>query len=140
MKSMTTKLMIAAAALAMATGAATAQTLKAEIPFAFRAGEKVMAPGAYTIRVYAHHGYLVISNYQTKQNNALLTSPATDPRKEWVTKGNPVMVFECGIGRCELSGLWTGPGDPAMAFPHRNLGRDERASAIEIRLTKVNSD
>ncbi len=49
MKKLTTKLMIAAAALVVAAGAASAQTMKAEIPFAFRAGDKVMAAGTYRV-------------------------------------------------------------------------------------------
>jgi hypothetical protein len=139
MKSMTTKLMITAAALAIATGAATAQ-MKAEIPFAFRAGEKVMAPGVYTVRVDSGYHFLVISSYETKQSTTLLTGVLNDPNKEWAAKGKPVLAFECGISRCELSRLWTGPGKSAMTFPHRTLGRDEHASIIEVRLSKVNGD
>ena len=47
MTSLTTKLTIAAAAL-FAAGAASAQTLKADIPFAFQSGSKVMAAGTST--------------------------------------------------------------------------------------------
>jgi hypothetical protein len=137
MKSMTTKLMIAAAALAIATSAASAQALKAEIPFAFRAGEKVLAPGTYTVRIQSEHRYLIISNYETKQQTALLTGAPGDPSKEWVAKGDPVMVFECGTSRCELSRLWAGHGEEAMSFPHRKLGRDERASSIAVRLVST---
>lgn len=140
MKSMTTKLMVAAAALAIATSAAVAQPLKAEIPFAFRAGGKVMAPGTYTVRVYSEHHYLIISNYETKQHSIMGLGSPTDAKKEWVAKGNPVLAFECGTGRCELSRMWTGTAAPAMAFPHRGLGRDERASMVEIRLSKANGD
>ena len=45
MKSMTTKFIMAAAALAIATGVATAQTYRVDIPFAFRAGDHVMSRG-----------------------------------------------------------------------------------------------
>lgn len=140
MKSMTTKWMITAAALAIASGVASAQTLKADIPFAFRAGEKVMAPGNYTIRVSSEHHYLVISNYETKQHSMLPTGVPGDPNKAWAAKGEPVMSFECGVGRCELTRLWTGPGTSALSFGHRSLGRDENASVIEVRLSKANAD
>src|ERR1019366_1957819 len=49
MKELTTKLMIAAAALMIAAGAASAQAMKVEIPFEFRAGNHVMAPGTYSV-------------------------------------------------------------------------------------------
>jgi hypothetical protein len=140
MKSMTAKMMITAAALAIASGVASAQTLKAEIPFAFRAGEKVMAPGNYTVRISSEHRYLVISNYETKQHSMLPTGIPGDPNKAWAAKGEPVMSFECGTSRCELTRLWSGPGTPALSFAHRSLGRDEKASIIEVRLSKTNAD
>src|SRR6516225_3285372 len=51
MKSMTTKLMMTAGALAIATGIASAQQYRADIPFAFRAGDRVLAAGTYVVRV-----------------------------------------------------------------------------------------
>jgi hypothetical protein len=38
-----------AATLVVAAGTASAQTLTAEIPFAFRTGSAMMAPGTYTV-------------------------------------------------------------------------------------------
>src|SRR5215469_11165447 len=128
MKSMTTKWMMVAAALAIATGAASAQTLKAEIPFAFRAGDKVMTPGTYTVRVERH--FVILSNYETEQHSILPSGVPGDPSKAWVAKGKPVMTFACAVSRCELASLWPGSGATAMSYPHRRLGRDETASVI----------
>src|SRR5512141_1942709 len=49
MKSFVTNLMLAAATLTVASTVASGQTMKAEIPFAFRAGKTTMAPGNYEI-------------------------------------------------------------------------------------------
>ena len=51
MKSSTIRTMIAAAALAVAAGTASAQTYKAEIPVSFRAADKLMLPGSYEVKV-----------------------------------------------------------------------------------------
>ena len=140
MKSMTTKLMMTAAALAIAT-AVPAQTFKAEIPFAFQAGGKTMAAGTYVVRASYHQSQtVVLANYKAKQSAILMPGPMTDPAKAWTAKGDPVLSFECGVGRCALARLWTGSDEPVMTFPHRGPGRDEHASYTEIRLTKANGD
>ena len=141
MKSMTTKLMMTAAALAIATAVAPAQTFKAEIPFAFQAGGKAMAAGTYVVRASYHQSQtVVLVNYKAKQSAILMPGPMTDPAKAWTAKGDPVLSFECGVGRCALARLWTGSDEPVMTFPHRGPGRDEHASYTEIRLTKANGD
>ena len=141
MKSMTTKLMMTAAALAIATAVAPAQTFKAEIPFAFQAGGKTMAPGTYLVDAkYAQSKMVILANYAAKQTAIAMSGPMTDPAKAWTAKGDPVLSFECGVGRCALARLWTGSDEPVMTFPHRGPGRDEHASYTEIRLTKANGD
>ena len=51
MNTNTMKMMIAAAALVVAAGSASAQTFKAEVPVAFQVGNKTMAPGSYDVRL-----------------------------------------------------------------------------------------
>jgi hypothetical protein len=141
MKSMTTKLMLTAAALAIATAVAPAQTFKAEIPFAFQAGGKTMAAGTYVVHARSNQTKTVIfANYDAKQSAILMSGPMTDPSKAWTAKGNPMLSFECGVGRCALARLWTGSDEPAMTFPHRGPGRDGHASYTEVRLVKTNGD
>jgi hypothetical protein len=138
MKTNTTKLMIATALLTLATGVASAQVLQAEIPFAFRVGSKVMAPGTYTVRVDGQrHNLVILSNFASKNSAIVLPIGPAEVPKEWKAKGDPAMSFECGVGRCELARMWTGYGDPALSFPHHNLGRDERASVTEIKLVRA---
>src|SRR5690348_9656660 len=49
MTNLSNRMMIAAAAIAVAAGVASAQSMTAEIPFAFRAGEKMMPAGTYRV-------------------------------------------------------------------------------------------
>src|SRR5271169_4577719 len=49
MTNFTMKMMVAAATVVVAAGTASAQNLKADIPFTFRAGGKVMAAGTYRV-------------------------------------------------------------------------------------------
>ena len=140
MKSLTTKLMITAAAVAIATSVASAQSLKAEIPFAFRAGGKVMAPGSYAVTTDASRHYVVLSNYDAKDSAIAMPASLANAPKNWAADGNPMLAFACGAGPCELAQLWTASGYPAMKFAHGKSGSVEQASLTEIRLVKTNGD
>ena len=50
MKSVTMNAMLATAAWMVASTAASAAELKFDVPFAFQAGSKTMAPGKYVVR------------------------------------------------------------------------------------------
>ena len=50
MKNFTMNMTLAVAALTLAAGTASAQTVKAEIPFAFRVGGQIMQPGRVSRR------------------------------------------------------------------------------------------
>jgi hypothetical protein len=136
MKSLTTKLMITAAALAIATSLASAQSLKADIPFAFRASGKVMAPGAYTVKTDGSRHYVILANTAAKDTVIAMPVSLGDPPKNWTAHGNPVVAFDCGAGSCELARLWTASGYPAMRFAHAKSASVEEASLTEIRLVK----
>ena len=140
MKSLTTKLMITAAAVAIATSVASAQSLKAEIPFAFRAGGKVMAPGTYAVKTDAAKHYVVLSNFEAKDSTIAMPASLGSPQKNWEADGNPRLAFYCGAGPCQLAQVWTASGYPAMTFAHGKPGSVEQASLTEIRLVKTNGD
>jgi hypothetical protein len=138
MKTTTTRIMIGAALLALASGIASAQTLKADIPFAFRVGSKVMAAGTYRVTINGPQRNMVtLSNFEAKDSAILLPYAPADPPKEWRVAGNPLLTFECGTSRCELSNIWAGPSYPALAIPHRALGPEEHASLTEIKLVRA---
>ena len=140
MKSMTTNLMITAAALVIATGVASAQQYRADIPFAFRAGGKTLAPGNYTVTVRTGQQSMVfLTDAQTLHSSVVLPM-SSDITKSPTGDSTPVLTFACGSSRCSLAQIWTGPASPALTFAQPRPGKDEHASATEIRLVKVNGD
>jgi hypothetical protein len=134
MKNTTKKLTIAAAFLAVATAVASAETLKADIPFAFRAGDSVMSPGAYSVKVDPANHLVTLSSYDTRQTAMLIPSGIGDAAKAWRAKGEPVLAFECGIGKCTITQVWTGSAHPAYSLPHRG---GEHAPLTLIRLVRT---
>ncbi|HTS64765.1 MAG TPA: hypothetical protein VMH28_22230 [Candidatus Acidoferrales bacterium] len=137
MNSLTSKLMITAAAVVAATSIASAQSLKADIPFAFRAGGKVMSPGTYKVTTVNSTHYIILANYQAKDSViAMPTALANAPKNG----SDPVITFECGRGPCELVRLWTAAGYPAMTFAHGKSGSANTAALTDIRLVRTNGD
>ncbi|MDR3702392.1 MAG: hypothetical protein P4L56_22280 [Candidatus Sulfopaludibacter sp.] len=119
MKSLTMRTMIAAAALVVAAGTASAQTYKAEIPMAFRAAGKLMTPGSYEIRVSRNSATELLYVHNTGANNGviLVAQVKTDPPKEWRDARNPKLAFACIGGACTLSRMWNGSDSFAYSFP-----------------------
>ncbi|SPF31837.1 conserved exported hypothetical protein [Candidatus Sulfopaludibacter sp. SbA4] len=141
MTNFTTRMMIAAATLVVAAGAASAQTMKAEIPFTFRAGDTVMAPGTYEIhRIHKQSGTPLFRVSDSRGEHAIALMPigSGDPKKAWEAGGAPLLSFDCVASRCALSGIWTGPLTPAYVIRHGKLGNDEpvRVALIEMRPNK----
>jgi hypothetical protein len=134
MKKLTTKLMIATAALVVAAGAASAQTMRAEVPFGFRAVDRVMEPGTYEVRVSQTGGTPVfrIRNVHSGASIALLPQAPVDPKKAWAASGEGRLVFACISGRCALDEIYSGSGSHAYTVHRPNLGTDEAAVLREI--------
>src|SRR5258708_35623931 len=72
MTNFTTRMMIAAATLVVAAGGASAQTLKAEIPFTFRAGGVVMEAGKYTVVANHKSGQPGDRRYNENEQRSIL--------------------------------------------------------------------
>jgi hypothetical protein len=140
MKSMMTRWMIAAAALAAVAGSAAAQTYKAEIPLSFHVGSKIMRPGEYRIYTHGNGGGAVFTIYNVDTGTADGLSAARNGRvsKTWQA-GVPVLVFECVEGDCMLRELWNGSDGQAFLFP-RPRGRSGEARIAVIPLTAVKAD
>ena len=136
MKKLTTKLMIATAALVVAAGAASAQTMTASIPFAFRAVDRVMAPGTYRVELSQRGAIPVfwLQNVQSGASIALLPQTPVDPAKAWRARGEGKLLFTCASGRCALDEIYSGSGTHAYTVHRPNLGTDEAAVRREIPL------
>jgi hypothetical protein len=129
--------MIAAATLVTAAGSASAQTtLKAEIPFTFRAGTSMLAAGSYNVVMYhsSGAGYFVLRNRDNQQSVILAHYVAEDAPKAWRASRAPRLGFECAGDRCVLRQAWTGDEEPAYRFRGPKLG-DEPTRIAEIRMT-----
>jgi hypothetical protein len=137
MKKLTTRLMIATAALVVAAGAASAQTMTASIPFEFRAGNRVMAPGTYGVQnlsTLAGTPIFRLLNVNSGELVTLLPQAKDDPQKAWKAEGKPKLAFACTSGSCALAELWDGSGSYAYTFHRPKLGKDETAVLREIPL------
>jgi hypothetical protein len=141
MKRLTMNLMIAAAALAAVAGSASAQTLNAEIPFAFRAGNKLMAPGSYRVTVKRGSGSTMFHFQAADTGRGIMLAEHTagDPPKAWRNTGAR-LAFECDASRCALREVWTGTGDRVYHFEGPRLGRDDDKRVVEVRLGAVKTD
>ncbi len=141
MKTMTTRWMIAAAALAVAVGSASAQSYRVEIPMAFRAADKLMAPGKYQIAVDNRMGQKIVSVRSLDTDSAVLvvTAPGPDASKAWRQAGSPKVSFDCLGNTCTLSQLWNGRDSFTYAFPSRELPsvQAERATVVTLALIKA---
>ena len=128
MTSLTMKLTIAAAAL-FAAGAVSAQTMTADIPFAFQAGGKVMAAGTYRVDLGSNVGLVMIRG--TRREGAVLVQPITHiDRREATAK----LVFVCGRGPCSLLQVWSAYSEKGLLFLTPKLDRNEEASLTVIHL------
>jgi len=126
--------MFSAAALVAVAGSASAQMLKADIPFAFRASNKPMKPGSYeVVRVNTGNSVLYsLRNRDTKATVLLASYSKYEPSNAWVKAGMPKLVFDCPAGSCALQELWTG-GTVSYRFFDPKSGRGE---AREIALSR----
>jgi hypothetical protein len=136
MKKLTTKLMIATAALVVVAGAVSAQTqtMKASIPFEFRAGNRVMAAGTYRIENLSPRigsPLFRLLNVESGGSIAVLPQAPVDPKEGW-TAGNAKLLFACAGGNCALTELWSGSGRYAYKFYGPKLGKNETAVLREI--------
>ena len=138
MKKLMTKLTIAVAALVVTAGAASAQiqtTMTAQIPFEFRVGNQILAPGMYTVDrlVQSSAPVFRLLDMHARQSVILLPQAKVDPKTGWV-EGKAKLVFACAGGSCTIAELWAGSESYAYAFSRPKLGKGEEAYLREIPL------
>ena len=134
----TKKLMLAAIACAVAAGNAAAQTYQAEIPFTFRAGTTVLAPGSYEIsfKGMTSGKYITLRSTESKQSVMLQTTGMTGEQKG---ASVPSLTFRCGSA-CTLASMWVGGWQGAYRLPMPRLAPNETARVMTIELTHVKAD
>jgi hypothetical protein len=142
MKRLTMNCMLAAAALTAVATSASAQSMKAEIPFAFQAGAARLAPGAYTVKMNRGVGarFFEIRNADTGKGVLVGVRSDGDVLKAWQADGKPRLQFECGGARCVLRQLWEGGGGRVYGIQGPAFSRDEPVSTTEIALTRAKAE
>ena len=140
MKQLTTNLM-AVAVVALAAGSASAQALKADIPFTFQVSGVTMSAGTYVVMSPSNSGskYVVLRNTDTNKSVMAMYTP-NDPAKELKAQGRAGIQFECGGPQCALRQIWTDSGSPAYAFRGPKLGSDGDKHMAFIPLTTVKAE
>ena len=139
MKYFAIKSIVAVAALTVAGGIAAAQSLKVEIPFSFRAGETMMAPGTYLFTpnpTSMHTAAIQVRRYG-QGGGVMLLATARDAARQWVETGVPKVQFDCMEGRCMLAKVWDGISRDAMETRMSKRELQENASLSVITLSAI---
>lgn len=108
---LTTTTIFATAALLAAAATGNAQTMKAEIPFAFETSNARMQPGSYQVVLkYGQSGSptLQIFNADSKRSIFALPQSIDRPSHTAANGSDVVLSFECTEGHCVLARLWDG--------------------------------
>ena len=117
-----TKTIMLAAAVLVVAGVASAQPIKADIPFTFWAGDKLMTPGTYLVdTVTPTSGIEVFQLRNLGEHYAVMALPAAkkDAAKDWQADGKPRLAFDCGESGCSLAEIWRGSTSSASYGFHR---------------------
>jgi hypothetical protein len=140
MKQLTT-ISMAAAVVALAASSASAQALKADIPFTFQVSGTTMSAGTYVVMSPSNSGskYVLLRNTDTKKSVMAMYTP-TDPAKELKARGTAGIQFECAGPQCALRQIWSDSGSPAYGFRGPKLGSDGDRHMAFIPLTNVKAD
>jgi len=141
MKRLMIQSMFAAATLAAVAGSASAQHLKAEIPFAFRAGTALMQPGTYDVaaEVGVASTTFRFHNRETNQSVVLVRYATRDVSKAWVAAGHPTIAFRCAGADCALREVWTS-GRSSSLFPVPKTASGDPVRIAEVRLIPAKAD
>jgi hypothetical protein len=133
-------MLLAVGALVFAAGTVSAQTMKAEIPFAFRVGNKVMQPGEYRLYLVPFGSAVAweLANFDARQSVLAMASNRATPSKEWLAARTAKLSFTCGEGPCTLNRIWSGEGD---AYQFRTpRGKDGEPHIAEIPMRPDRAD
>ena len=136
MRRFTTNLTVAAALMVVA-GSASAQTLKAVIPFPFRAGDSGLAPGTYQLRSRPAAGGPLITVYSMDENKSVmvLATGLMDTPKH-IRSGQPALTFLCSDRHCELASISPGYGAQSIRLP---MSKEARAVRADVRVVTLNA-
>jgi hypothetical protein len=129
----------AAAALMMTAGVASAQQslMKAEVPFAFSVGNKVMEPGTIRVRLLGGHSVaMIVNNFDANRSYIVLPKSIGDAPKKWIASGEPKLGFDCSTGACILVRVWSGQGSAYQLHGPKTRGGEVLLTEIVMKPDK----
>jgi hypothetical protein len=138
MKRFATKTFVMTAVLAACAAGASAQSMKAEIPFTFRAGGAVLAAGTYRIDV--GNTVVRVSNSDTRKSIAVMPRYRRDVEKSAVAGGSAKLWFSCAGSSCVLTSLWNGADASALVVGSPASAGKEMAEMRVVNLTVVKTE
>ena len=128
----------AAVVLMITAGVASAQsTMKAEVPFAFTVGNKVIDAGTIRVRFSGENvKLLLVDNFATKQAYLAMPKSYGDAPKNWVESGQARLLFDCSTGTCTLAQVWQGQGSVYNVYRPGTRSGDVHLTEIVMKLDK----
>ena len=141
MKNFTNRLVVFAASSVVLATMAYGQTMKAEIPFAFRTANASLPAGKYIIDRVPGAGVAasVLRLYNTDSHRSVVAvSAPLDTYRG--TAERPSMVFACGGRGCDLREIKTSNGLYSYPGAGKSVRDREAVSLIEVSLTTRNGD
>ncbi|HWD00338.1 MAG TPA: hypothetical protein VG456_26455 [Candidatus Sulfopaludibacter sp.] len=140
MKTSTLRSMIVVAALAVAAGTVSAQTMNVRIPMSFRAGDTGMAAGDYQVHLASGISgvpVVYLRNAETLKSVILMPPVRSDAPKAWLQDGTPRLSFTCADSSCTLTKMWNGDGGTAYGFNTPKLPSIQARDLTTITLAMV---
>ncbi len=139
-----TNTLLAATAFVAAAGIASAQSMEANIPFAFQAGRTTFAAGTYRVQLQRSNSgnrMIRIAGKQPKTQMLAYGYAEGSAKTAWAESGNPVLLFHCGGGKCSLTDVWIGAaGEDAWRIPEPGLRKDVPVTTAEVVLHPIKAD
>lgn len=142
MKRLTMNFLLAAAAVTAGAVSASAQSMKAEVPFSFHAGSKLMPAGAYTVQMEYSAGSPRVALHNVDSGKAMFLPVAFvgEPARAWKDTEKARIQFDCAESRCVVRQVWPGSASVSYHIAGPNFGRHEAVRTTEIGLTRVTGD
>jgi len=102
------RLTMTAAVILAAVTTASAQNMKAEIPFPFQTGGAHMQPGSYQVSVSRSAGVPVLALYNVDQRRSVLTLSQASASPRTKADFKTILSFACAEDRCQLASVQDG--------------------------------
>ena len=132
MKRTANRMVLAAVAMLATAAIGSAQSMKAEIPFAFYTGSARLQPGTYSVEVSRSMGGPAIVHLYSRENRQSVVRVPMTNYEERSGSAGPVLRFACTEGSCELAALRDGNSN-FYEFHTGKKGPATRIASVALR-------